>query len=324
MIWTKKLELKNNIKEPLILLHMDIGGQAVIEGVMMRSPHFYSVAVRKEDGKIDLKTERFISVSERFPLLKKPFLRGIVSMYEMLRLGIGALIHSGNVSEAKEDSISGSAVVGTVVFSFVFAIGLFLALPYALTLLIGISEEESTVLFNLVDGLIKAGLLIAYIWLISLWDDVARVFQYHGAEHKTVNAYESGKPLTARSAKGFSTAHSRCGTSFIVIVFLTMLILFSFVPSIAQASLPMERLNFLGQKAVLLAARFLFILPVVSVSYEILKLTDRRKENPLVKTLMWPGLAVQRLSTKEPDDKQLDVAVSAIKAVLSKEKSYPK
>jgi len=301
---------------------MDIGGQAVIEGVMMRSPKYYAVAVRKPDKKIKVKTERFRSLGEKHRILKWPFFRGIISMFEMLKLGINALVYSGNETVEEEEKISSFGIFVTVLVSILFALALFLALPYFLTTIIGVSEDTNTVLFNIVDGLIKISILILYIYLIGLMKDVRTIFQYHGAEHKAVNCYEAGKPMTAKNAKKYTTAHPRCGTSFIMIVFFIMLVLFSFVPTAVKLIVPqIDSISFIARRLLLLGVRLLFVIPVIAISYEILKLSSRVKDNPLVRALIYPGIAIQKLTTREPNMKQLEVALRSLKAVLAAEKA---
>jgi len=300
---------------------MDIGGQAVIEGVMIRSPKHVSVAVRDPKGKPVIKAYRFKSLGEKHKFFKLPFVRGVVSMYEMLRVGLKELVYSGNISSDEEEDLSDFAVTVTIGISLLFAVGLFVALPYILASFFGFAEEESPVLFNLIDGAIKIAILIGYIYAISLMDDIKRVFQYHGAEHKAVNCFEHGEKVTVKNAAKYTTIHKRCGTSFIVFVFLVMLLLFSVVPSLIEFFLPqVSSLSFIWRRVVYFSARLLLLAPVISISYEVLKITSKY-DNFIVNLLAVPGRMIQGLTTKEPDKKQLEIAVLAVNSALDKEAS---
>jgi uncharacterized protein YqhQ len=301
---------------------MDIGGQAVIEGVLLRSPHYLAIAVRKPDGTITTKIQRFVSLTKRYRILNLPVIRGIVSLYEMLRIGIKALMYSGEVAADTEEKISPLAMILTVAVSLVFALGIFVALPYFLTTVAGFSEDSRPVIFNVIDGVIKIVLLIGYLYLISLMKDISAVFQYHGAEHKVVNCFEQGKPVTLTNANRYGTIHPRCGTSFIFIVIFIMILLFSLAPALVGHLFPASStLPFWHKRLLLFGLRFLFLLPVVGISYELLKISSRYKDNWLVRILISPGLLIQRLSTKEPRKDQLEVAIAAIDALLKKEPS---
>jgi len=298
---------------------MDVGGQAVIEGVMMRSPNYVSTAVRNNKGKIITKTQKFVSLTKKYQLLKLPFFRGIVSMFEMMKIGIKELVYSGNIADEEED-LSSTAVGITITVALLFALGLFVLLPYVLTTIAGISEDQTPVIFNAIDGVVKIIILIVYIAVISLMDDVKRVFQYHGAEHKSVNCFEDGKSLCVRNIKKYGTIHHRCGTSFIVIVFFIMLVLFSFVPSFVSWLFPTSLdMPFLLKRILLFSIRILFIFPVVAVSYEVLKLSNKYKDNIILALVSYPGRMIQKMTTKEPDDKQIEVAIHALKSVIKKE-----
>ena len=341
---------------------LNIGGQAVIEGIMMKSPNFVSVGVRKPDNKIVVKEIEYNPMGKKYKFLTWPFFRGVVMLFEMLVLGIKALTLSANealdeendkqkkgkkkgneeykeekkldkkemkdnkeekedIKKENEEELSGFAIAITIFFSLVFAIALFVVVPYVLTTWIGIHEEKSSVLFNIIDGIIKLAFFILYVVAIGLIGDVKKVFQYHGAEHKAVNCYESGLKLNVKNCKKFSTVNARCGTSFLLFVILIGIVLFSFVPILVTSVWP----NFLGlelvwRKAVLLVIRILFLLPLAALSYEFLKLTARCYTNKIIKIITWPGLFVQKLTTREPSDDMLEVAIKAIEDVLKKEK----
>ncbi|MFW6013674.1 MAG: DUF1385 domain-containing protein [Candidatus Nanoarchaeia archaeon] len=300
---------------------LNVGGQAVIEGVMMKSPNYYSVAVRKPDGRITKKTEEYVSLTQRHRLLGLPFFRGIVSMGEMLRLGIKSLTYSANESaDEEEETLSEWAIFVTIFFSMAFAVFLFVVIPYMVPTFIGVSEEETTLFFNTIAGLIKVLIFVGYVYLISYMEDIRRVFQNHGAEHMAVNCYEAGQKLTIQNVKKYFTYHPRCGTSFIVIVLLLMIVLFSLIPSIIQALFPsvMEIESFL-KTLILLGVRLMFIPIVAGISYEILKLSANYRGNLLMKAIAYPGKLVQGLTTRQPDDGQIKVAITALKEVLKKE-----
>jgi uncharacterized protein YqhQ len=298
---------------------MDIGGQAVIEGVLLRSEKHIAISVRAPDGTIKTKTSRYVSLSKRYRALGIPVVRGVVSLFEMLKIGLDALMYSGDVAAEEEEKISGWAMALTIALAFLFAIGMFVALPYFLTTVAGVSEDTRPVVFNVIDGLIKVVLLICYLYVISRMKDIAAVFEYHGAEHKVVFCHEHGRGVTVENARRYGTLHPRCGTSFIFIVICAMIILFSLVPAIVNMLFPAAAgLSFWYRRLLLFSLRFLFLLPVVGISYELLKLGSRYHNNVVVKALIWPGLMIQNLTTKEPTRKQLEVAVAAMQALLKK------
>ncbi|MFH1439187.1 MAG: DUF1385 domain-containing protein [Candidatus Woesearchaeota archaeon] len=305
---------------------LNIGGQAVIDGVMMKSLNYVSVAVRKADKTIIVKELPYTSISKRYKFLGWPFFRGVVMLFEMLVLGIKALTFSANESldeeETKEkEELSDLSIALTIFFSLLFGVVLFVIVPYALTVLIGIHEEKTSILFNLIDGVIKLTIFVLYVVLIGMLKDIQRVFQYHGAEHKAVNCYESGKKLNVKNCQGFSTLNPRCGTSFLLFVIFLGIIVFSFVPIIITAIWPgVMDIGVIWRKLIFLAARLLFLLPLAAISYEFLKITAKKCNNFIIKILMQPGLYVQKLTTKEPTDDMVEIAIKAIEDVLRKEK----
>ncbi len=300
---------------------MNVGGQAVIEGVMMKSPNFVAVAVRKSNKTITIKEMPYNSLTNRYTFLKWPFIRGIVMLFEMLILGLKSLTFAANeVFDEQEEQLSNVGIAFTLAISLVFSIGLFLVVPYAITYLLGFSEETNSILFNVVDGLIKLVLFISYVVLISMMTDIKRVFQYHGAEHKAVNCYEAQKKLTVKNAQKFTTINARCGTSFVLFVMLIGIVIFSLVPLLIFNVFPeIMVLNFWVQRVLLLVTRLIFLLPLASVSYEVLKLSAKHSRNPLFNIVMQPGLLVQRLTTRQPTDDQVKVALESMKYVLKKE-----
>lgn len=285
---------------------INIGGQAVIEGVLMRAPRSMAIAVRRPDGEIVVKRNRVVPLSERFPLVKLPLVRGAVALFSSLVIGIKALNYSANeaLSEGeKKEEISSLAMGGTMAVALLFGILLFFILPLYLTKLLVPIIGESNLVFNLVDGLIRVIVFLLYIFSISKMKDIQRVFQYHGAEHKSIFAYESGQELTVENVKRFSRLHPRCGTSFLLIVMLVSILVFSLIPNVWSFYL----------KA---GARIVLLPLIAGVSYELLKLSARYDTSPLVRFLIAPGLALQKLTTREPDDDQVEVAIRSMEEAL--------
>lgn len=291
-----------------------IGGQAVIEGVMMRGPSKIAVAVRKPDGEIDVKVEDSVPLSKRGKLLSLPFIRGTASLIDSLVVGIRTLSYSASFYEDEEESrfdkfikkIFGEKaeniiIALTLVVSFVFAIGLFFLLPTFLANHIAGYISKSSIIKNLIEGIIRLVIFFIYLYLISLMSDIKRVFEYHGAEHKSIFCYESGLPLNAENAAQFSTHHPRCGTNFLLIVMIISIIVFSF------AGWPNLALRVILR---------IVLLPVVAgISYELLK-WQGKSESRLADAMARPGLILQNLTTRQPDLSQLEVAIEALKAVI--------
>lgn len=299
---------------------LTVGGQAVLEGVMMRSPRAVAIAVRLPDGSVLLKDEPYLALGERYPLLKKPFVRGPVVLLEALITGIRALTFSAQAALGEEEEQLGWASLAlTLAAAFALAFVLFGFLPHYLSGLAGylwgraLSPADFT--FHLIDGLLKALFLLAYIWGISFIRDIRRVFQYHGAEHKSICAYEAGQPLDLEHVRQHCTCHPRCGTTFILVVLLVSLVVFAvffpLVPALTKKGLLQ---NFLQ---VLVKVGLMF--PVAAVAYEIIRWGGNHPRHPLAALLLWPGLIIQRLTALEPDDGMLEVALAALKAVLKRE-----
>ncbi len=294
---------------------LSIGGQAVLEGVMMRSPHAFTVAVRKggkPGAEIALLRETIRPIGERYPLLKKAVLRGSVALFEALWLGVRALNFSANESiesdDGKKEEIGPLAMAGTMVVALAFALGLFLALPLLLTHLLGTqySTFKGNVLFNLTDGAIRVGLFLGYVSGISFMKDIRRVFEYHGAEHKVIGAFEAGEPLTVENARKYTCIHPRCGTSFLMVVMVLSIMLFSMIPG----SWP------LWAKAV---SRIVLMPLIAGLSYEFIKYSAKKRGSKVIEALILPGLLLQRLTTREPSDDQLEVAIKAMDEALAME-----
>ena len=281
------------------------GGQAVIEGVLMRGPTHWAVAARRPDGEIALRKDVLKSVVYRGRIFRLPFIRGVVGLFEMLHLGTSAMMWSANVKAKAEDiEIGRGAITITIVFSLIFSGLLFFGLP----LLAGgaLRNQGGSLAFTAVEGATRALLLVGYLLLISLIPDVRRLFQYHGAEHKTINAFEHGAPLTVEGVGGQSRLHPRCGTGFLVVVVVVSIVVFTFV---GRPPLPL-----------LVASRVLLIPVIAAISYEIIKLGARHSANPVVARLLVPVLAAQYLTTREPDPSQMEVAITALTNVREDER----
>ncbi len=282
----------------------NIGGQAVIEGVMMRSGNFYTVAVRSPDKEIVLKKER---IGELPKILKRPLIRGVVTLFQALVIGIKAIMYSAEASGHEEEKPSSFTLIFTVVLAFIIGIVLFLLLPLYLTRLSGIifqSINGSSLIFNILDGVIRVMVFIIYILSINMSKDIRRVFEYHGAEHKVVNTFEAGVELTPENADKYSTLHPRCGTSFLIIVMILSIMVFSFIP---------KDLPFIGK----FLSRFILIPLIAGLSYEFIKFSSKRMNNPVVRMAAAPGLWLQRLTTGAPSYDQLEVAIKALNEVLN-------
>lgn len=299
---------------------MNIGGQAVIEGVMMRSPSHIATAVRLPDGSIEMKKRPYVSFIKRHKYLDVPVVRGAINFFEMLYIGMETLNWSADIQMKYEDKDKGrdsekksfintALLIGSIVAAVIVAMGLFFALPIWVATLLGFSK--GALLFNLVAGAIRLTLFFLYVVLISLMPDVKRLFRYHGAEHMSIYTLEASAPLNVDSARGRSRLHPRCGTSFILIVALFSMILFG----VADSLFPMIFGHM--QSFVERLATHLILLPLVAgASYELLKLSGKFRASRFTQALISPGLMLQRLTTAEPDDTMLEVALCALKAAL--------
>ncbi|MBM7622882.1 DUF1385 domain-containing protein [Sporohalobacter salinus] len=283
------------------------GGQAVIEGVMMRGKEILAIAVRKNQEDIVLHTEEVNSVSDKYSILGKPLIRGVVSLFESLIMGMKALTFSANqVAEEEEEELSTWEMIFTIGTALGLAILLFVVLPATVIKFIQ-HYIEADLTLNLIEGIIKVGVFLLYIFSISRLEDINRVFQYHGAEHKVIYNYEANLPLSVENARQYSTLHPRCGTNFLLIVMITSVLLFSFF----------GRPSLINRILIHIA-----LLPVVAgLSYEIIKLAGKEDANPLIKLVATPGLWLQKLTTREPSEEQLEVAIKALEGVLEIEES---
>jgi len=303
---------------------ISVGGQAVIEGVMIRAPKSIATAVRKPDTEIMIKSDPYISLSKRHKFLNAPILRGAVIFFEMVFIGIRALNFSADVALVEQEKAEkgvdwkrpqgkkltdGLILVGVIVLAFALAIGIFFALPLFLTEVMGLSKNALS--FNIAAGIIRVSFFLTYLCAISQWKEIRRIFEYHGAEHKSVNAFESGEELSVENLRRYSTYHPRCGTSFLLIVVILAILLFAIADTIVEMMIghrptPVQRF----------ITHFSFLPLLGGISFELLKLSDKKQNNRYVRWLMAPGLWLQQITTKEPDDAQLEVAIVALKSAL--------
>lgn len=298
-----------------------VGGQALIEGVMMRGTKDVAMAIRKPDKTIEIKREPVSGIVQKYKLNKIPLLRGAVALVDAMVLGVRSLMYSAEIAEEGidtsepdkfekfmrkvfKDKADDALIYISVFFALALSIGIFFLLP---TLVSGFLRNyiERGFVLSLFEGVLRLSMFIIYVILVSKMDEMRRVFQYHGAEHKAIYCYENGEGLTIENAKKYTTLHPRCGTSFIFIVMMVSIIVFSFI----SWESPFMRMGLR-----------LALLPVVAgISFEIIKLAGKRSESPLMKLVSYPGLMMQRLTTVEPDDEQLEVALEALKNVIDDE-----
>ncbi len=283
-----------------------VGGQAVIEGVMMRSKHFWALAVRKPDMTIYTKLFNDVSLTNKNKVLGFIFIRGIVTLIESMALGFKALSYSVNEATEEEIKFSKREMTISVIIAVVFAVGVFFILPT----IIGRSFSEffpNAIVYNLLEGLIRIGFFLIYILLVSQIKDIKRIFQYHGAEHKTIQAYENDEELKPENVRKYSTIHVRCGTSFLIIVMTVAILIFAL----------------LGKQPMIwrIISRILLLPVIAGISYELIRLAGKFSKYKVVNILFYPGLLLQKITTKEPDNDQIEVAISSFKKVIEAEKA---
>jgi len=286
-----------------------VGGQAVMEGVMMRVPGAYATAVRDPQGNIQIDRHEFKSIIEQYPFLNKPLLRGMIGLFESLKIGYSTLQWSAEISLSEEENSkepSRFVDILLTLFSLGLALGLFFVAPIGLTSWL-FDKDQDAFLFNLISGLFRVIFFLTYLILISLMKDVRRLFQYHGAEHKTVYNFESGKKLEIANAQQFSTQHPRCGTSFLFIIMIVAILSFAILDSIVLFYI--DELKIWMR----LILHIPFIPIVAGLGYEVLKLTAKHRSNIFFRALAQPGLWLQNITTKQPDDEQVEVALRALK-----------
>ncbi len=284
------------------------GGQAVIEGVMIRGPHSVVVACRRPDGEIAVRRETLGGVYTGL-LRRIPFVRGVIVLWETLALGMRSLIYSSNVALGEEENeISPIAVIGMGLAALVVVAAIFFAGPVLLTSWLE-GRIDSSVVVVVIEGLIRLAILVAYIGLIGLVPDIRRVYAYHGAEHKSIHALEAGDPLEPPAVQRHPTAHVRCGTSFLLTIVVVSVVLFA---ALGSQELWMR-----------VASRVVLIPVIAAIAYELIRLGGRFYGNPMARVLMWPNLALQKLTTRQPDDSQVEVALRALREVMAAEGVQP-
>jgi len=306
-----------------------VGGQALIEGVMMRGKEKVAWAVRRPDGGITVEAHPFVSITKRIAVLGIPIVRGVINLFESLSWGFKALERAAEIATAEDgeskelaDTAQKKTSVGE---KLLFALSMAVALAVSLGLFMyapmwTVSRvpfiNDSPMLFNISAGIIRIALFLIYISLISLWGEIRRVFEYHGAEHKTIFAYEDGKPLTVGNIDPYTTVHPRCGTSFLILVAICSILLFSIIDTLYM---PLYK-QYFGLESIKILHRFvihLVLIPLVAgTSYEFLKLSAKYQRVPIVGILMKPGLWLQKITTRAPDPSQIEVAAKALEAAL--------
>ena len=286
---------------------LSVGGQAVIEGVMMRGPKDVATAVRDPNGRIQVETHPVSSIADRYPIFKKPMLRGTVSLVESLVLGLRSLSYSAKMAGDEDDQLTDKEMAGTIIFALVLASILFIAIPTGAAKFFHFITDDP-VFLNLMEGFLRLAIFLAYIGGISRMKDIRRVFQYHGAEHKTIHCYEAGLPLTVANVQRFSRLHPRCGTNFLLIVMLVSIFVYAFLgwPSLIER----------------IVSRILLLPVVAGISYELIRFAGRTT-NPVALKLIKPGLWLQYLTTRPPQDDMVEVAIESLKAVLPAEEILP-
>tara|TARA_B100001029_G_C15038967_1_gene442198 strand:- start:725 stop:1690 length:966 start_codon:yes stop_codon:yes gene_type:complete len=293
-----------------------VGGQAVIEGVMMRVPGAYATAVRDQNGKIHVDRHTFNSITEKYKILKFPFIRGVIGLFESLKIGYSTLQWSADIIENQNQQKKSNTFFDILltIISMLIAISLFFIAPLGLTSWL-FDKDQDALIFNIISGLFRVIFFITYLLLISLMNDVKRLFQFHGAEHKAVYNFESGNKLSITNAQKFPTQHPRCGTSFMFIIMIVAIISFAFLDSIIM----------LYVNELKLWMRILYHIPciplVAGIGYEVLKLTAKHRNNYFFKLLSKPGLWLQNITTKQPDDTQVEVAIKALEEAFGEKLS---
>jgi uncharacterized protein YqhQ len=289
---------------------ISVGGQAVIEGVMMRSPTFYATAVRTAQGRIVIQKTRFVALTHRFRFLNIPIVRGAINLVETMWIGIQSLSYSA--SQAAEDSeptkhergrfMQSLSILGSIAFALGVGFLLFFLIPLWLTELLPV---DNGIYFNLIDGVFRLVIFLGYIIAIAQWKEMRRIFQYHGAEHKTIYAFENGQDLTVDNARPYTTLHPRCGTSFLLVVMLVSIVVFAFL----------GKPETWGDRFL----RFAMIPLIGGISFEFIKLSAKEKFAAYLAPATWPGLMLQKVTTSEPSDDMLEVAIAALDACLDRQ-----
>ncbi|MDD5455847.1 MAG: DUF1385 domain-containing protein [Candidatus Margulisbacteria bacterium] len=280
-----------------------VGGQALIEGVMMKGDKYISTAVYNPSHNLVVNKEEFVPISKKYPMLKLPILRGFVSLIEMMVIGMKTLVYSINIASEEHEKISKNELSSSIVISLMVSIGIFIIIPAIFFNYLRIHfASVNILLLNAIEGCIRISIFLGFLGSTLLMKDMVRVYQFHGAEHKAVNAFEAGEKLTVENVKKYSRIHIRCGTSFIVFVLITSIFVFSLI----------------GRQDLLHRIFFkLLLFPLISgIAYELIRLAAKFHSNIFCKMLITPGLLVQRMTTKEPDEMQITAAISALKEVI--------
>jgi uncharacterized protein YqhQ len=289
---------------------ISVGGQAVIEGVMMRSPSFYATAVRTPQGRIVIQKNRFTAMTHRFRFLNIPVIRGALNLVETMWIGIQSLSYSAEQAMEEEQPSKTRkgkfaqtlSILGSVAFALGAGFLLFFFIPLWLTELMPV---ENAILFNVVDGIFRLAIFLAYILLIARWSEMNRIFMYHGAEHKTIYAFENDQDLTVDNAREYTTLHPRCGTSFLLVVMLVSIVVFAFL----------GKPETWGDRML----RFAMIPLIGGIAYEFIRLSAKERFARFLAPATWPGLMLQKITTSEPTDDMLEVAIAALDACLDRQ-----
>lgn len=287
-------------------MKVDIGGQAVIEGVMLKTKSKIAIAVRKSKGRISVKKQKCKSLTEQHKVFGLPFVRGIIILFEMMFIGIKALNYSANEAlEEEEEKLGTGSLILTIIFSLLIALLIFKFLPLLITQFISsrIQIFENRIIFNFTDAIIKICFFLVYVKAISMMDDIKQIFQYHGAEHMVVHCYEANEKITPANCLKHSRLHARCGTSFVMYVIIISIIVYSLMPNDIGFFLKF------GLRVALLPV-------IVGLSYEILKISNKFKNNKIFSFMTKPGIWLQNLTTAQPDKKQIEVAIKALNALV--------
>ncbi|MBW2091850.1 MAG: DUF1385 domain-containing protein [Deltaproteobacteria bacterium] len=299
---------------------LKVGGQAVLEGVMMRSPSALAVAVRKANGEVAIKETPWKSLSGKLPWLSLPFIRGSLVLFEALVNGLDALTFSANQALDDEDEEEmGFWVMGlTIAVAIGLGLLLFVVAPHYLSLLIGrvspVPFGVASLAFHVIDGIFKLAFFIAYIWLISRVKEIGRLFEYHGAEHKSIYTYEAGQELTIENARAHTTLHPRCGTAFILVVLMISILFFTIIFPLISLN---GREGGWALQVLYVAVKIVLMLPIAGVAYELNRYASKHMDRALLKAAIMPGLWIQKLTTREPSDDQIEIALIALKRTLS-------
>jgi len=280
------------------------GGQALIEGILMRGKKFVVAAFRAPDGSIRIESEKLGGINQT-KLARLPFIRGLAILWDSLSLGMKYLTLSANVQTGEDEKIEGASLVFTLLLSISFSIGLFFVLPSLLISLISKFFELSSFLVNIGEGILRLFILILYLWLIGRSEDISRVFAYHGAEHKTINAFEDRIGMSIKNVKKYGLAHARCGTSFLLTLMVLSVILFSILGPMSLLWRVISRI---------------LLVPIISmVSYEVIKWMSDNDDDLIVRSLAYPNLLLQKLTTKEPDEEMIEIAITSFNKLLELE-----